>query len=95
MGGADYITTAFRCDRFLRPIDYKNDIRSEDSDHPRPPLARPTSRADTPFSRPAEEDGAHTRPEMLSTGLSVDTCDFHRPGRLLVLLRLRGGAVHM
>ncbi|MEQ2309520.1 hypothetical protein AMECASPLE_039614 [Ameca splendens] len=30
---------------------------------------------------------------MLSTGFSLDPCDFYRPCRLLVLLRLRGGAL--
>lgn len=46
-------------------------------------------------SQPSEEDGARARPPMLSAGLSLDTRHFHRPGGLLVLLCLRGGALYL
>lgn len=48
-----------------------------------------------PSPQQKEKDGAHTRTEMLSTGLSMDTCDFYRARCLLVLLRLCGGALYM
>ena len=32
---------------------------------------------------------------MLPAGASMDTCHFYRPGGLLVVLRLRGGALYM
>lgn len=41
------------------------------------------------------KDGALSCSKMLSTGFILDTCDFHQPGRVLVLLRLRGGALYM
>lgn len=56
---------------------------------------RDVTRRHSLFPQQREKDGAHTRTEMLSTGFSMDTCDFHRPGRLLVLLRLCGGALYM
>lgn len=54
---------------------------------------RHTSTLPSPQQR--EKDGAYTRTEMLSTGFSVDTCDFYRPCRLLVLLCLCGEALFM
>lgn len=60
------------------------------------PLALPwRSRVTRRHSQPSEKDGAHARPPMLPAGASMDTCHFYRPGGLLVVLRLRGGALYM
>lgn len=46
-------------------------------------------------SQSSDKDGAHTRTEMLSAGFGMDTSHLYRPGGLLVVLCVRGGALYM